>query len=199
MLKSSDDVDERLSALGARLSVATEESFDILVCGGSALLFQRLTNRATRDVDVLGLIRPGPTGALAVEAARPLPDALTKAAESVARDYNLEPSWINPGPTSILDFGLPEGMLERTVVKRFGPRLTVRFISRLDLIHLKLDAASEGPGKHYDDLRALNPAKEELRLAARWCVKNVDSSEGYVAQLKSLLVVLGHPDVAEGI
>ena len=199
MFNSGDDVNERLRALGDRLATATSATFDLLVCGGSALLFHGLSKRATKDVDVLALIRQNAAGAIMPVTAKPLPPAIAATAEIVARDFSLASSWINPGPTSILDFGLPEGMLERAAMKRYGPALTVRFISRLDLIYLKLDAASEGPGKHFDDLKTLNPTAGELRQAAKWCVSNVDRSEGYRALLKNLLEALGHPDVARGI
>jgi hypothetical protein len=68
-----------------------------------------------------------------------------------------------------MDFGLPEGFLQRVSRWDLGAGLTVHFASRLDQIHLKLYAlVDQGLGKHEGDLRALTPSREELIQAARW-------------------------------
>ncbi len=97
----------------------------------------------------------------------------------------------------ILDHGLPEGLMVRAVTRRFGPRLTVHFLARYDQIHFKLYAAvDQGPGKHYDDLLALEPTADELEAAARWSMSH-DISEGYRRVLKDLLQNMGFNDVAD--
>jgi len=42
------------------------------------------------------------------------------------------------GPSSLLDFGLPEGFVARLKTRAYGDALTVHFASRLDQIHFKL-------------------------------------------------------------
>ena len=105
-------LDEVLTALGEQLgSAATQQA--LVVAGGSALLALRLVRRATRDVDVL---------AIAVDdelvLARPLPVSLVKAAGRVARDFGLAQDWLNPGPTDLLRWGLPEGFRSCVVTRR---------------------------------------------------------------------------------
>ena len=46
--------------------------------------------------------------------ARPLPAALVEAAEDVAAvQMDLPSDWINPGPTDLLDWGLPDSFADR--------------------------------------------------------------------------------------
>jgi len=198
MFTSGQDVNRILTALGEQLASATSAHFDLLVCGGSALNALGLVTRTTKDVDVLALVVMKPDGTRSMETANPLPEPVVKAAEIVGRDFSLAADWLNPGPTSILDEGPPQGMLERAKVVEYGPALTVRYTSRLDLIHMKLDAAPSDPGKHYQDLLALKPSREEITMAARWCL-TIDPSEGYLGELKGVLTSMGYEDVAKGL
>ena len=177
-----------LQAVGEQLAAAGER-FDIVVVGGSALLVLGLTRRPTGDVDLVALMQDD-----AVTPADPLPDALAESSRLVARDFDLPENWLNGGPTSLLDFGLPERFMERCEIRDYGGALTVRFASRLDQIHLKLYAmVDRGPGRHEQDLRALEPAREELIAAARW-TRSHDPSEGYLGELRSALAHLGVED-----
>jgi hypothetical protein len=109
--------------------------------------------------------------------AEPLPTRLREAADTVARDFSLPPGWLNSGPTSLLDFGLPEGFVGRAERRRYGPALEVLFAARLDQIHFKLYATvDQGPGRHLEDLKNLAPTPHELRAAARWSEQH-DPSE----------------------
>jgi hypothetical protein len=169
---------EQLGAIGAR--------YELVVIGGSALQALGLVDRPTSDVDVVALTQ----GTMLVTA-KPLPAPLEAAAERVARDFALPRRWINPGPTSLLDFGLPGGFMERVVTRTYGSALIVHFASRFDQIHFKLYAAvDQGPGRHEADLRALEPAPEELLAAARW-TREHDPSPGYEQSLRGALVALG--------
>lgn len=90
--------------------------------------------------------------------------------------------------------GLPEGFRGRMVTHFDNPWLTIRLASRLDLIHFKLFAlADQGPGRHEDDLRRLNPTHEELLMAARW-TQTHDPSEGFGQLIKAALRRMGAPD-----
>jgi hypothetical protein len=75
-----------------------------------------------------------------------------------------------------------------------GPALTVSFASRLDQIHFKLYAAvDQGPGKHEQDLHALEPTQDELVAAARWS-RTHDPSDGYREMLIQALAFFGVED-----
>ena len=87
----------------------------------------------------------------------------------VANDFGLKSSWLNHGPTSLLDFGLPDGFEDRMSTVDYGPGLRVSFASRLDQVHLKLYAfADRGEPRDEADLRRLEPTAEELTVAAKW-------------------------------
>lgn len=187
---TSDKADLLLSALGEQLA-ARGERFELVVIGGSALLALGLIERTTRDIDIVAL-RAGED----LEVAKPLPAGLQAARDLVARDFSLPAEWLNPGPTDLLAFGLPDGFIDRLQRRDYGEGLVVYFASRYDQIHFKLYAAvDQGPGKHESDLRALMPTPEELIAAARWS-RTQDPSEGYDQVLRSALTAFGVKDVA---
>jgi Nucleotidyltransferase of unknown function (DUF6036) len=192
MLDNSIDsgrvAEDLLRALGEQLA-ARGERYTLAIVGGSALLALGLVSRATRDVDVLAIV----DGSELVSA-QPLPAALLDAAHTVARDFGLADDWLNPGPTSLLDLGPPEGFYGRAQHRDYGDGLEVLFASRVDQIHLKLYATvDQGAGKHFDDLKALQPTKQELIDAARWS-RTHDPSEGYRSVLTSVLAHFGVDD-----
>ena len=83
--------------------------------------------------------------------------------------------------------------------KKYGPRLAIYFIGRLDQIHFKLYAAADQrDGTHLNDLKALHLTAAELETAARWAMTH-DVSEGFKMVLKELLTQIGHESVAERI
>lgn len=98
---------------------------------------------------------------------------------------------MNPGPASLLDLGLPSGFVERARPRRYGP-LEILLADRFDQIHFKLYAAvDQGPGsKHFADLQALEPSRNEVLGAAR-CARTHDPSEGFRAELVKALEALG--------
>jgi hypothetical protein len=152
-----------LTALGEQLGAA-DETAHLVVIGGSGLLAIDAIERSTRDVDILALERHGE-----LVSADPLPPAVATAAALVARDLGLEPSWLNAGPTSLLELGLPAGLTDRLIARDYGPALRVSFASRIDQIFFKLYAAADRrEPRDFADLRALQPTADELRAAARW-------------------------------
>jgi hypothetical protein len=175
---------ELLSALSQQLE-ASGEAHTIVVIGGSALIALELVARTTRDVDVVALLADGE-----LVSAEPLPEGMVAAAQRVADDFGLPATWLNNGPTDLLDFGLPDGFLERAEVRSYGPGLQVLFASRLDQIHFKLYAAVDRGGQHLSDLQALQPTEEELLAAAAWSETH-DTSPGYQELLDEALAYLG--------
>lgn len=188
-IANTEATDRLLAALGEQLA-ALGQRFELVVVGGSGLLALGLIERSTRDVDVLAL-RAGDK----LDSAKPLPVALEAARDRVARDFSLPGDWLNPGPTDLLQFGLPEGFIDRLERRDYGDYLTAYFASRYDQIHFKLYAlVDQGPGKHEADLRALSPTEEELLAAARWSTSH-DPSKGYAQLLRTVLTHLGVDDV----
>ncbi|HST54268.1 MAG TPA: DUF6036 family nucleotidyltransferase [Solirubrobacteraceae bacterium] len=187
-IDSARATDDLLRALGEQLA-AHDQHYSLLVVGGSALLALGLVTRATRDVDILALIEEKE-----LVSAQPLPAALLDAAHTVARDFGLPDDWLNSGPTSLLDLGLPEGLYERAQHRDYGPGLEVLFASRVDQIHLKLYATvDQGPGKHLRDLQSLAPTERELLDAADWSQTH-DPSVGYRSVLARVLLHFGVDD-----
>lgn len=192
-----EEIETILSALGEQLDRIASEPVEILLGGGSALNVLGFIRRATKDVDVIAYVRRNEEGKVSLIKADPLRPELMEASKRVARDFNLPENWLNAGPASAVDFGLPEGLMERVVTRSFGKKLIIHFLGRYDLIHFKLYAAvDQGAGKHFDDLMALQPTAEELEKAARWSMTH-DVSGGYRQTLQRLLIHLGHEDVAK--
>ena len=156
-------LDEMLSALGDLLESAGEH-YHLIVIGGSGLLAIDVVSRTTQDVHVVALEKNG-----ALVSAEPLPFAIVAAAAIVARDLGLEQNWLNAGPTSLLDAGLPEGFAERLIGRDYGSVLRVSFASRIDQIFFKLYAAADRrEPRDFADLLQLAATPGEFRDAARW-------------------------------
>jgi hypothetical protein len=181
-LDSAAATDRLLSALSEQLSLTGHE-YDLIVIGGSALLALGLVSRSTQDVDLVAL-----TGSAGLKEALPLPKPLADARARVARDFGLPEDWLNSeAAADMLRLGLPEGFTERLTCHEYGPFLTVRYASRFDQIHFKLHATVDrGGGKHFSDLRALEPRKAELLAAARW-TRTHDPSDGFRGLLIEVL------------
>jgi len=161
-------------------------SFEAVAIGGSSLMLLGLIDRPTRDLDLAALVSHG-----AYVKADPLPPQLVEAAADVGNALGLSADWLNPGPTSIVDTGFPEGFASRVEVRHYGG-LTLHIASRYDQIFLKLYAAADqSPGsKHADDLRRLQPSRDELAAAARWTMSQ-DPSEGFRHLLRNALLEVG--------
>lgn len=178
-----------LDALGELLE-SRGLAFEVVAVGGSALLLLGFIHRATRDLDLVAFVEAGRL----IRADR-IPAALAESVADVARVLGLRGDWLNPGPASLLDLGLPEGFAQRLDTRSYGG-LTLHLASRLDHIALKLYAAvDQGPdSKHAVDLLALAPGPDELLGAARWA-RTHDPSEGFRSQLLQALRHFGaEPD-----
>ena len=112
-----------------------------------------------------------------------LPQPLAEAAVQVAQALELSEGWLNTGPASLMDFGLPQGWEERIEVRHYGG-LEIHVPSRFDQICFKLYAAVDrGPDdKHFRDLQVLQPSVDELTQAAKWTVTH-DPSEAFRQEL----------------
>lgn len=194
-----EQFDAALRLLNGRLAIADSPNFNLVVCGGTALVATELVMRTTRDVDIVamaddegGLIDPAP-----------LPGALVTAAIEVAEDLGLPVDWLNNGPSSgeggIYRLGLPQGFTGRLTWKRFGEKLSVAFIDRIDQIYFKLYAAVDQFGSyHATDLQALNPTDDELLKAMAWS-RTHDPSEGYLESIKMFFREFGYEYLVDRI
>lgn len=187
-----ESFDEALRLLNGRLALADAPHFNLVVCGGTALIAANLITRTTKDVDIVALMDDD--GELLDP--DPLPQSLVDAAGIVAVDLGMPKDWLNNGPScgegGLFRLGLPEGLTKRLTWKTFGDHLSVGFIDRIDQIYFKLYAAvDQRGGYHADDLQILKPADEELLEAARWA-RTHDPSEGYLQGLEWFLREFGY-------
>ena len=190
-------IDGIFEALDRQIRVRDGTPLGLVVCGGTALSALGLVMRTTRDVDVLGTVLET-QNKRTIQRITKFPEWLVEAANKVGRDFDLQENWLNLGPASQVESGLPEGFEKRLVKKVYGQYLTVYFISRLDQIHFKLYAAVDQNGYHVQDLFALKPTEIEMEMAANWVITQ-DVSEVFKALLKDFLETHNHGSVAKRI
>ncbi len=194
-----EQFDTALRLLNGRLNIAAAPNFNLVVCGGTALVATKLVMRATRDVDIVAMADE--EGQLVDPA--PLPEALATAALEVAEDLGLPKDWLNNGPSSgeggLYRLGLPGGFSDRLSWESFGEKLTVAFIDRIDQIYFKLYAAVDQFGSyHATDLQELDPTDDELLGAVAWS-RTHDSSDGYLENIKMFFGKFGYEHLLERI
>jgi hypothetical protein len=186
----AESLTEALTTLGELLE-SRQLHFEVVAIGGGALLLLGVLDRPTKDLDIVAL-REGDQ----LSTAEPLPPGLVQACADVARAMGLATNWMNAGPTSLLEYGLPDGFVARADQRTYGTGLIVHIASRIDQIHFKFYATvDDGPlGKHVQDLRKLAPTHDELRAAARWAVTH-DTSEPFRDLCRQVLAAFGaEPD-----
>jgi hypothetical protein len=196
-LIAPDIINDILQALDRQIGVHGGVPLGLVVCGGTALSALGLVMRTTRDMDVLGSVSETQNG-VTIQSIEKFPEWLVEAANRVGRDFDLPEKWLNLGPASQVESGLPEGFEKRLVRKVYGQYLTVYFISRIDQIHFKLYASVDQDGYHVQDLFALKPTENEMEEAAKWVVTQ-DVSEVFKALLKDFLEIHNYGDTAKRI
>lgn len=162
---------ERALRLVGELLDAGGLRYHIVVIGGTAVNLLGLVSRATTDVDILAFATPDSAGIMRLRPPdEPLPAPLASAAATVAGDLGLDKHWLNTGPASQWQTGLPPGLEGRVMWRAYGG-LSVGIVDRHDLVFFKLYAAADETGTdsvHFQDLVALTPTDEELSAAAAW-------------------------------
>ncbi len=178
-----------LRALGELLEARALHYEVVLIGGGNLILRGLVTRPSTKDLDLLG-----EWTADGIKAMRPMPEPLRIAVSDVARAYGLASDWVNLGPESLLDLGLPDGFVGRLERHDYGG-LVAWLADRFDMICFKLYAAvDQGPrSRHIQDLRDLGPDRDELVSGARWTITH-DPSPGYRSLLVDTLGRLGVED-----
>ncbi len=111
-----------------------------------------------------------------------LGDALTLLAE-LTRDETPQ-HFVVCGGSSLLALGL---------VRRSTTR-DIDVLARVESDNLV--TVDTDQGRHYQDLKDLNPTAEELLAAARW-PRTQDPSEGFLSVLSNVLKSLGHEYLIE--
>jgi len=186
-------LEKALQAVSAVLAHDEAEPETVVICGGAALLSLGFISRRTKDVDVLAGVNPVD----GLVDPRPFSPALKRAVEEVAKALGLPPNWFNAGPADQVMAGLPEGFLSRLQRREYGSHLTVFLPDRYDLIHLKLFAGvDQGPGRHWSDLKAMNPTKIEMLAAARW-VLGQDAGDVFPGVVRDALKFHDYADIAD--
>ena len=191
-----------LRALGEKITFHRCEPIGLVVCGGAALSVADIISRPTQDVDIVALaevaIFDGGTVKL-LQAPDVLPESLRICAAEVARDFDLDSSWLNVGPRRLFDNPLPNGIEGRLTVEEFGTHLRVCWLGRQDLISLKLYAASDDRGprqdQHIADLMQLRPSFDEADAAVDWIREHPDFEEKKLV-LKDVLSSMELDDLA---
>jgi len=197
MLREKHEIESVLSALSEQIAELGAGNLAILVCGGAALNVLGYISRTTKDIDVVAIVEQDRSGGLALKKSITFEPAVIEAARKVQRDFDLGENWLNLGPVSMVDLGLPDGLLQRVTTQKYGQCLTVHYLSRYDQIHFKLYAvADQAAGKHLDDLLALRPTASEIEAAALWCLTH-DPSAPFRAILKDCLKTIGFSNVAD--
>ena len=184
---------EALLLLNEQLILLNAPETEIVVCGGSALIATGLVPRTTQDVDIVALMK-----AEVLVDSEPLPGYLLNAADNVCQILSLPADWLNNGPAAQFQLGLPPGFQERLTTVVVGKKLTVHYIGRYDQIFFKTFASADRGGYHVSDLKALNPANDELIAAAKWCMTQ-DASEAFRMILKDMFKQLGWQYVSDQI
>ena len=168
-----------LTALGELLADRGLHYEVVLVGGGNLILRELIARPTTKDLDILGTKTPS-----GVARIRPIPAPLREAVIDVGRAFGLADDWLNTGPDSLLDFGLPDGFVERLERRDFGG-LVAWLAGWFDMVCFKLYAAvDQGPrSRHFQDLHDLQPGRDHLLAAARWAMSHDPSPD-----FRSLLV-----------
>ncbi len=169
-----DDLDteqlhEALRNLGHLLASRGQHYEVVLVGGGNLMLRGMISRTTTKDLDLLGEWSAG-----VVVPLHPVPSELQRAIRDVAVTLGLVPDWINLGPSSLLDLGLPAGFAERLERVVYGEGLGVWLASLYDMVCFKLYAAVDQGTRshHFQDLQDLQPNRDELISAANWTMSH---------------------------
>lgn len=130
--------------LGSKIN----EPINIVLAGGSALLFVGATTRATRDGDV-------------IDSSVKLSKIKSQIIE-VAKEVGIEEDWLNDDVATWKHLLPPDWKEHLEAVGSFG-KLTIKSLSRRDLILLK---SAAGRGRDIKDLGIMEPSQAEIEFLA---------------------------------
>lgn len=151
---------------------------EAIVIGGSALALLGVTERQTRDVDILHPELPAEIVAAAQEFAVHLR----------GQGVELADDWLNNGPMQLAE-ALPDGWRRRVHSIFEGAALRLTVLGRADLLKTKLFALCDR-GTDLADCIVLAPAREELDEAELWLAEQ-DTNPMWPEHVRSTLADLG--------
>ena len=184
---------EALNLLHEQLILLNAPAIELVVCGGSALIATGLIPRTTQDVDILAFMEKNQ-----LKDSEPLPPYLIYAADKVGKILGLPINWLNNGPATQFQMGLPQGFQQRLIQEVIGEKLIIHYISRYDQVFFKTFASADRGGYHVSDLKKLHPSEDELVEAAKWCMTQ-DVSPEFRGILVDMFNQLGWPNVSNRI
>jgi hypothetical protein len=189
----SDTANEMLSALGALLEREGIGPVDVVVCGAMALAMQGIIDRPTRDIDSLGLVTKE-KGRLKLS--KPLmSNEFNQAVERVGIHFGLGKFWFSTAPTILHDdTHLPNDLIRRAKILRYGSHLTIRLCSRADMVRLKMWAAINRGEPDISDLVEMRITRKEAEAAVAWCLEQNPHAK---KELINILEEVGHGRLAE--
>ena len=126
-------------------------SFDAVIIGGAAMQLLGLTERVTKDCDVLS---------------PKITSELKKAANEFGKVYGLPENWLNNGPETLIR-DLPADWQKNLASLYQGKNLKLWTLSRLDFLRSKLFAFLDR-GIDLEDLKKLKPTKAEIEELREW-------------------------------
>jgi hypothetical protein len=185
MLLDVNALENALILLGQRL-LQSKQYYEVVAIGGGSLVLFGYIDRATKDLDLVAVMEAG-----RMISAKPLPQGLIEEIAEVGAALEISEFWVNGGPISLFNAGLPDGFENRLIIRKYGG-LTIYFAGRFDQICFKLYAAvDQGPkSKHFADLKQLEPTPDELLQAKKWCLTQ-DASVEFSDILTQALNALG--------
>lgn len=197
-MKRKEEIEHALAVLGRRMALDGAPDIEVLCCGASALCVLGLLSRSTMDVDVLGVVVRDRD----LDPCEVFPVEMERAIANAALELGLADDWFNGSASRLLERGVPEGTLERSLAHRkaFGPCLTVRFLDRKDQVALKLFASMDPVDgiRHLRDLEEISPQADEISHALVW-MGGWKSSDAFRSKLRTIVTGLGFEDLGATI
>jgi hypothetical protein len=196
-MKGKSAIKEALQRLNARMVYADMVPLDLVACGGATLNLLGLISRPTVDVDILAIARIDPRRKVVLLPHAPLPEGFLELVAMIGRELGIMPTWLNFGPSTLLKFGLPQGMEKRLRRKSYGACLTLHLLSRFDQVALKIYAAMDPKDgeRHLADLVDIEPRKPEAEAAVKWLLNRRTGSD-FRSKLNEVLERIGHEKIA---
>jgi hypothetical protein len=158
---SSIDVILAISELDSALEQSANH-YVLYTCGGASLIYLGYDDRRTGDVDIIN---------------EDLSDELKQASFEVAKKLQIGQDWLN-NQVHPLGKRLGKDWKLKCQCVYQGKAITLKSISRQDLINSKFHATIERTGKDYTDILWLKPTLEELETARNYALK-LGATENY--------------------
>lgn len=128
--------------------------FEAIIIGGAAMQLLGLTERVTKDCDVLS---------------PKISKELKEVSREFAKEHGLSEDWLNNGPETLMR-DLPTDWQINIVTLYNGKNLKLATLSRVDFIRSKLYAFMDR-GIDLQDLMSLRPTQSEINEVRKWLVE----------------------------